>query len=54
MNKLPSKRIYEIAKEMDTYLGNEVLTSVPAIIKYLDEEYERKHNHEVGTKCNEC
>lgn len=41
MNKLPSKRIYEIAKEMDTYLGNEVLTSVPAIIQYLDEEYEK-------------
>lgn len=48
----PSQRIREIADKQGIP-NNE---AVPAwiIASYLDEEYAKKHNHEVGTKCNEC
>lgn len=34
--------------------GMEKDNVISAILDYLDEEYAKKHNHEVGTKCSQC
>lgn len=48
----PSERIKEIAEQLNGNYGEPV--KIMAILQYLDEEYKKKHTHEVGTACNEC
>lgn len=48
----PSERIRQIATEKGIPNHQEVPAWI--IASYLDEQYEKQHKHEVGTKCNEC
>ena len=56
--KKPSERIREIyvsnkIRDANEYRGEE-LGDIWAILDYLDEEWTKEHNHEIGTNCNKC
>lgn len=52
----PSERIKEIISDLapkeTPYSPSDFFPK--AILQYLDEEYEKKHRHPEGLKCNEC
>lgn len=53
----PSQRIIQIQIEKRKHYPDNQYTEYPlelAICDYLDEEYKKKHNHEEGTKCQDC
>lgn len=50
----PSEKIAEIQEKNTQMVKDQEMGWVLAILAYLDEEWEKEHNHEQGTKCNKC